>query len=51
MFSRVLAISPLVYRISAVGVPVPISLIVLIATYIPTRRSVQMEPIAALRYE
>lgn len=51
VFSRVLAISPMVYLIAAVGVPVLISLIVLIATYIPTRRSVQMEPIAALRHE
>ncbi len=41
----------MVYLIAAVGVPVLISLIVLIATYIPTRRSVQMEPIAALRHE
>lgn len=51
VFSRVLAISPVVYLVAAVAVPVLISLIVLIATYIPTRRSVQMEPIAALRYE
>ena len=50
-FSQVLAVEPVVYVLLALAVPTIITVIVLAAVYVPIRRSVQFEPIVALRYE